>query len=86
MYVHVSSVCFLCYVHVKLYMYTYNITLLYFHVVYLCSSKEGIEGASRRHHLHHLPPVTPSECIRDTVISILFDQLWSEVHVHTCMY
>ena len=45
------------------------------------SSKEGIDlnGASRRHHLRHLPPVTPTECIRDTVISIIFDQLWSEV-------
>ncbi|XP_019853032.1 PREDICTED: protein FAM149B1-like [Amphimedon queenslandica] len=46
---------------------------------YSTDSKEGIEGASRRHHLHYLPPVTPSECIRDTVISILFDQLWSEI-------
>lgn len=58
------------------------------------SSKEGIDlnGASRRHHLRHLPPVTPTECIRDTVISIIFDQLWSEVlhyseeYVQLCLY
>ena len=26
-----------------------------------------------------LPPVTPNACVKDTVKSLLFDQIWSEV-------
>lgn len=26
-----------------------------------------------------LPPVTPNACVKDTVRSLLFDQIWSEV-------
>ena len=48
---------------------------------YIVSSEEGKDSrkVSHRHRSRHLPPVTPSECIRDTVFSIVFDQLWSEV-------
>ena len=35
------------------------------------------QQSQRRRHL--LPPVTPNACVRDTVSSQVFDQLWTEV-------
>lgn len=38
-----------------------------------------LKRASRNHRSRRLPPVTPSECVRDTVFSVVFNQVWSEV-------
>jgi hypothetical protein len=44
-----------------------------------CEEKNNFKHVSNHRQPHHLPPVTPSECVRDTVCSFVFDQLWSEV-------
>jgi hypothetical protein len=33
---------------------------------------------SQRHHRLGIPPVTPNACVRDTVYSQIFDQIWAE--------
>lgn len=38
-----------------------------------------LKRTSRHHRSRRLPPVTPSECVRDTVFSVVFNQVWSEV-------
>lgn len=43
------------------------------------SDEDDIRLKKKLRHKPGLPPVTPSECVRDTVCCSVFDQVWSEV-------